>query len=176
MVSQIDLFPTVCELLDIEPPAWLQGRSVLPLVTGDAGEVNDAVFAEVSYHAAYEPQRCVRTRRYKYIRRFLDRETPVVCNTDGGPSRKEWMDAGYAGRRLDREQLYDLVFDLNEAHNLVGTTGCEAALEEMWRRLRNWMEETDDPLLKGDVPAPAGAMVNEQDAHSSRDKPRMVEG
>jgi N-sulfoglucosamine sulfohydrolase len=32
LVSQIDLFPTICELAGIDPPVWLQGRSLLPLV------------------------------------------------------------------------------------------------------------------------------------------------
>ena len=32
MVSHIDLFPTVCELIDIDTPEWLQGKSMLPLV------------------------------------------------------------------------------------------------------------------------------------------------
>ena len=61
LVSQIDLFPTLCELLQVEPPAWLQGRSLLPLVRGEAEEINDAVFAEVNYHGQYEPQRMIRT-------------------------------------------------------------------------------------------------------------------
>ena len=33
MVSHIDLFPTICDLLRIERPAWLQGKSMLPLMT-----------------------------------------------------------------------------------------------------------------------------------------------
>jgi len=28
-------------------------------------------------------------------------------------------------------------------------------------RLDRWMERTDDPLLRGDVPAPSGAQVND---------------
>ncbi|MBM3190888.1 MAG: sulfatase, partial [Chloroflexi bacterium] len=35
MVSHTDIFPTLCELLDIEAPAWLQGRSIMPLVRGE---------------------------------------------------------------------------------------------------------------------------------------------
>ena len=31
LVSQIDLFPTICELAGIERPAWVRGRSLLPL-------------------------------------------------------------------------------------------------------------------------------------------------
>ena len=57
MVSQIDIFPTVCDLLEIEKPEWLQGKSMLPMVNGEVEEVNDAVFTEVNYHAAFEPLR-----------------------------------------------------------------------------------------------------------------------
>src|SRR3712207_5287209 len=32
LVSQIDLFPTICELAGIDRPSWLQGRSLLPLL------------------------------------------------------------------------------------------------------------------------------------------------
>jgi N-sulfoglucosamine sulfohydrolase len=42
LVSQIDLFPTLCELTGVAPPPWLQGRSLLPVVAGRAREVNDA--------------------------------------------------------------------------------------------------------------------------------------
>ena len=41
MVSHIDLFPTICDLLDIERPSWLQGKSMMPLVRGTAQEIND---------------------------------------------------------------------------------------------------------------------------------------
>lgn len=99
MVSHIDLFPTLCELLEIEPPPWLQGRSIMPLIRGETDEVNEAVFAEVTYHAAYEPQRAVRTRRWKYIRRFSDRRRPVLPNCDDGLSKDVWMGtAGLTGR------------------------------------------------------------------------------
>ena len=32
LVSQIDLFPTICELAEIDSPNWLQGNSILPLI------------------------------------------------------------------------------------------------------------------------------------------------
>jgi hypothetical protein len=70
MVSQIDLFPTICDLLHIPYPAWLQGTSLLSLMQGDIEQVHSAIFAEVTYHVAYEPQRAVRTNRWKYIRHF----------------------------------------------------------------------------------------------------------
>lgn len=70
LVSQIDLFPTFCESLELEAPDYVEGTSVMPQVQGEKDSVRDEAFSEVTYYAAYEPKRCIRTDRYKYIRRF----------------------------------------------------------------------------------------------------------
>jgi arylsulfatase A-like enzyme len=169
MVSHIDLFPTLCDLTGAPHPAWLQGRSLLPLVEGATEEIHDAIFAEVTYHAAYEPQRAVRTPRYKYIRRYGARQAPVLPNCDDGPSKDYWLAHGWAERPIPDEQLYDLVFDPNEANNLAGHPEAAQTLEAMRRRLDAWMEATADPLLRGDVPAPPGAQVNDPGGLSPRE-------
>jgi arylsulfatase A-like enzyme len=174
MVSHIDLFPTLCELLEIPRPAWLQGRSLLPLVREDATEVNDEVYAEVTYHAAYEPQRAVRTRRWKYIRRFDGRIWPVLPNCDDSLSKDVWLQHGWGLRPVAAEQLYDLVFDPQETRNLVADPAYAAALAEMRARLEAWMRRTADPLLAGPVPAPLGALVNDPDQISPQQPTHVV--
>lgn len=163
LVSHIDIFPTLCELLEIDRPAWLQGASILPLIREETDEIHDEIFAEVSYHAAYEPQRAVRTRRYKYIRRWVTEQTghtgPVLPNCDDSLSKAEWMQHGWADRVIRPEQLYDLVFDPHETHNLVDDPAMQPVLNDLRTRLHTWMRETDDPLLQGRVPAPSGAQV-----------------
>ncbi len=166
LVSHIDIFPTVCELLDIDKPGWLQGKSMMPLIRGEKDEVNDAVFSEVSYHVAYEPQRSVRTRRWKYIRRFGDRNKPVLTNTDDSPSKDVWLEHGWSERPVAQEQLYDLVFDPNEACNIADNPSMMAVLNDMRGRLEEWMRATDDPLLRGPVPAPSGARFGSPDSVS----------
>jgi arylsulfatase A-like enzyme len=94
MVSQIDIFPTICDYIGIAPPDWLQGKSLLPLLNRTTEHVHDEIFAEVNYHAAYEPLRAVRTERWKYIRRFGDKTTPVLPNCDDGLSKTLWRQAG----------------------------------------------------------------------------------
>ena len=175
MVSQLDIFPTLCELLEITPPDWLQGSSMMPLIRGEVEEIRDEIHAEVTYHAAYEPQRCVRTRRWKYIRRYGERRTPVLPNCDDSPSKDLWMQHGWRDRSLAREELYDLIFDPNEAHNLASDAAYAEVLAEMRARLDRWMRETDDPLLAGPVPAPRGAQVNDPSGISPREATQVVD-
>jgi arylsulfatase A-like enzyme len=172
LVSHIDLYPTLCELLEIDAPAWLQGRSLLPLIRGEAEEINEAVYAEVTYHAAYEPQRTVRTKRYSYIRRYGAKRTPVLPNIDDSRSKTLWLESGWADQAQPAEQLYDLVFDPAESHNLAADSAYAAVLTDLRARLDAWMQRTADPLLDGEpVPAPAGAVMNDPDGVSPREQP-----
>ena len=174
MISHIDIFPTICELLDIDPPEWLQGVSFMPVIRGEMDAVRDEIIAEVNYHAAYEPMRCIRTPRWSYIRRFDGRDRPVLPNCDDGLTKTLWLEHGWADMAPDEEALYDLVFDPNEAHNLVGDPRVEGVLSSLRDRLQQWMRETDDPLLKGPIAAPEGAVVNDPDALSPKQRPQAV--
>jgi arylsulfatase A-like enzyme len=171
LLSNIDVFPTICDYLGIEHPKWLTGKSFLPVVEGASKEVNEAVFSEVTYHAAYEPKRSVRTTRWKYIRHFDDRKTVVLPNCDDGYSKTYWMEKGWKSLpSVSHEEFFDLIFDPNEQNNLVSSSEpqAQAALAELRGRLDRWMEETSDPLLKGPVPLVAGGHVVPQDADSPK--------
>jgi arylsulfatase A-like enzyme len=171
LVSQIDIFPTLCELVGIDVPEHVQGRSLLPVVRGDTRDVNETVFGELTYHAAYDPQRAVRTRRHKYVRRWGERDLPVLPNIDDSPSKELLLQHGLAETPRPREELYDLLFDPNEAHNLIGSPDHADVLADLRGRLGDWMRTTDDPLLSGHVPAPAGAEVNDPAGISAAEAP-----
>jgi len=174
LISQVDVFPTLCEVAGVEKPAWLQGVSFLPVLRGEAQEVRSEVYAEVTYHAAYEPQRAVRTTRYKYIRRFDARSGPVLPNVDDSPSKEVWLRAGWAGRAPMLEQLYDLLFDPNEARNVIDQPEYQSVAVDLRARLSAWMHFTQDPLLSGPVPAPTGALVNRADGVSPEEPPERM--
>lgn len=172
LVSQVDLFPTLCEYLDLEVPEHVEGVSMLPLVTGEADSVRDAAFAEVTYHAAYEPKRCIRTDRYKYIRRFDDEYgTYVLANVDPSPSKEFLVDHGLGAVERPQEALYDLYQDPGEQDNLVDEPEYADVSEDLRQRLETWMEETDDPLLDGPVSKPDGARITVRDAKHPRNSP-----
>ncbi len=174
MVSHVDVFPTLCDLTGIKHPDWLEGKSMLPVIRGEAKEINEEIFSEVTFHAAYEPKRAVRTQRYKYIRRFGDKHTPVLPNCDDGLSKSVWLEYGWKNMVLPEESLYDLVFDPSENHNLAAEPGSKALLTEMRQRLDRWMKATNDPLLHGPVPPPHGSQINNPDGVSPKEKPDLI--
>ncbi len=136
MVTHLDLFPTICEIARLPAPQWLQGKSLLPLVRGEVNQLHDAIFAEINYHCAYEPQRCVRTPRYKFVKRFDQSSAPVTGNSDHGPSKSFLLKAGWKQQVQAEEALYDLIFDPQEANNLAGEPGHEAIVRQMRQQER----------------------------------------
>ena len=122
----------------------------------EADEVNDAIFAELTFHAAYEPQRAIRTQRHKYIRRFGERRTPVLPNVDDGPTKDLLVAHGWAERELPREELHDLLFDPAEAANVAEDPAYADVRAELAERLDAWMRETERPAARRRRRAAAG--------------------
>lgn len=170
LVSQVDVFPTLCELAGVPKPQWLQGVSLLPAAE-KGEEVRSAVFAEVNYHAAWEPMRCIRTTKYKLIVRYDDYQGVVAPNIDASAAKDALREAGYMDTALPRLELYDLTIDPAERHNLSNDPRYTSICCELKNRLEQWMRETDDPLLnyRFRIPAPQGAKVNCRDGYDPED-------
>jgi arylsulfatase A-like enzyme len=176
LVSQVDIFPTLCDVVGIEHPPWLVGRSLVPLVRGEEPPgTRSEIFAELTYHAAYEPQRAIRTDRHKYIRRFDDYPYPVLANCDESPSKDAYLARGWATRTVPRESLQDLFFNPGEGRNLVGDPDYATVLAELRERLHRWMAETNDPLLRGPIGPPPGAVINTQSQISAEEPTITIE-
>jgi N-sulfoglucosamine sulfohydrolase len=149
LVSHIDIYPTICELAGLPAPEWLEGRSLASLPADPGRQVNDEIFAEVTFHAAYEPMRAIRTPTHLYIRRFDPRPHPVLPNCDRSLSKDLLLARGWRGRAAAPEELHDTFWDPNESCNRAGDPACAAVLNDLRARLEAWMRRTGDPLLAG---------------------------
>jgi arylsulfatase A-like enzyme len=154
LLSNVDLLPTLLELAGCEIPRDLDGYSFLPLLTGGSYRPRDHIFIEMTWHDKYNPMRGIRTQAYKYVCNFGDR--PLVflpLDVYLGRAGEEVRDEFYACSR-PAEELYDLGDDPLEQRNLAADPSHCAALEELRRRVQEWMELTGDPLLSGPVEPP----------------------
>jgi arylsulfatase A-like enzyme len=63
LVYLFDLYPTLCELLGVQVPKSVEGKSLAPIVRGESKAVRDSIFT-----AYLDIQRAVRDERWKLIR------------------------------------------------------------------------------------------------------------
>jgi N-sulfoglucosamine sulfohydrolase len=169
LVSHVDLYPTLCEVAGAPLPEDVHGVSLMPLIRREAIELRDELFAELTYHAAYDPQRAIRTRRHKLIRHFGERLLPVMPNVDDSPSKDLLLAAGWGQEVRPRVELYDLLADPGEMRNLAENPLYAELRNALGARLEAWMHETEDPLLDGPVPIPPGGVVNDPAGRSPRE-------
>jgi len=134
--SQVDLVPTLLDVLGVEAPERLPGKSLMPLLRGERPEDPEAIavcewngsvqrmFSKHAIFADVKDQwiRSVRTRRWKLN---------VHCG--------------------DVSELYDLENDPGEMRNRINAPECGPVIDDLFSRLRNWQHETDDII---DLPDP----------------------
>lgn len=158
LVSNVDLVPTILDAVGAEHPADLHGRSFWPLLQGEAYEEREEVFGEKTYHTQYDPMRCIRTRDYKLIYNFeaiTHEHCCRDCMQDGIYVENRHLRSVERQGMGEAVELYDLRTDPLELTNLAEKPAYAGVRRDLEARLRRWMEETGDPLLRGPVAAPS---------------------
>lgn len=114
LALNIDIAPTLLDLAGVANPPPMQGRSLVPLLRGEAGGWRHEFFYEHRYrHGGWIPAtEGVRTERWKYTR-YID-EQPVF------------------------EELFDLYSDKLEEQSLAGSVSHAARLQALRRRHAVW--------------------------------------
>ncbi|MGB9677126.1 MAG: sulfatase family protein [Candidatus Ratteibacteria bacterium] len=157
--SNLDLMPTILDYIGIETPKNIRGVSLIPVIRGEKREIRDEIYIELTYHAAYDPMRGIRTKKYKYIRNFEVRPFYFPPNVDNSFSKELFKKLGYFDRIRPFEMFFDIEKDPLERKNLINSNDYKKIIEEMRNKLMKWMRETDDPLLKGHVFPPENSKI-----------------
>lgn len=155
MVSNVDVTPSLLEALGLPVSASVQGRSFWPLLSGSgpAYVPRSEIFAEKTFHTYYEPMRAMRTLEHKLIVNF-EVSTAVDVPADVRQSPIYPLTLSEFGAVRPPVELYDLQADPWEQRNLADRPELATIQADLRRRLLRWMEQTDDPLLRGPVASP----------------------
>jgi Arylsulfatase A and related enzymes len=119
MIMNVDIAPTVLDLVGMEKPEQMQGYSFLPLLKGQpVSDWRDKVYYEYYWEWAF-PQTptifSVRTDRYKYI---------------------------FNHGLWDANELYDLENDPHEMNNLIRDPASHEIAGQLKKELWDWLEST----------------------------------
>jgi len=154
MVSNVDVLPTILELVGIPIPANVQGRSFATLLDGRPYTPNAAIFGELTYHGYYDPRRSIRTETHKLIANFSTAPAFQDPSQQWRPKSDVVEPENPASAFQPHLELYDLVQDPWERENLAGRREGLQLRNELAQRLYQHMVQTDDPLLRGAVTSP----------------------
>ena len=102
----LDVFPTICDLTELDTPASVEGMSLVPVVQGECDRVR-----ETTFHAYRNIQRAVRDHRHKLIEYDVEgTRTTQLFDIERDPwetvNLVDYPDYGGELRRL-REELAD---------------------------------------------------------------------
>ncbi|WP_430454342.1 sulfatase family protein [Rhodopirellula europaea] len=161
LVEHIDITALSLAAAGIAIPESMQSRNIL---AADY-QPRDAVFAARDRcDETVDHIRSVRTDRFKYIRNFLpNRPYLQPCAYKDAKAiliaLRECHEAGTLDENQSllfqdnrpKEELYDLVSDPHELHNLANDPDHQSMLVQMRAKLNQWMEETND---QGRTPEP----------------------
>jgi len=171
LVSTVDLAPTFLTAIGMEPPEHLQGYNIL----GEKKRTREYVFAARDRcDGTVDRIRCVRSKRYKYIRNYCpDRpytqfnaykklQYPVltlmhVLHKEGKltPEQEKFMVA-----TRPPVEFYDLQEDPHELWNLAEDPKHKKALRKHSDKLDEWIKATND---QGQTPEDPKIVEREQD-------------
>ncbi len=142
LVEQVDVMPTLLELMGIETPFGVQGRSFAACLRGERAAHKDAVCAEICPPWLYNP-----FADYAAMERHHGswEATPINVIGDFTKSIREahWRYIWYA---TGEEELYDHRADPHELHNLAGAPEYAGERTRLKLRLLEWCARSEDPL------------------------------
>jgi N-sulfoglucosamine sulfohydrolase len=175
LASELDLTPTLLDLLGLAPLPKTHGISLKPLLTGSAGaKGHEFIFAEISHKASLTQgmqERSVFDGRWKLIYRENLEPAWRQVNADS-KQFKVWgnrtydetvkfkeafpdayrilteMDPQSLDGKVPAIELYDLESDPDEMRNLAGDPQSRPDLNRLYAALRRWVDETSDTGVK----------------------------
>ncbi len=155
LVCFLDFAPTALALAGVEIPPAMQGQVFLG--PRAAPERKYIFAARDRMDETPDRIRCVRDKRFKYIRNFHP-ELPYaqrVHYMELMPTMRVWREWNAAGKLTGpqklffaatkpKEELYDLDADPHEISNLAGSPAHAMKLKELGTALDKWMADTKD--------------------------------
>jgi N-sulfoglucosamine sulfohydrolase len=160
-VSSVDLMPTILDILGVQHPDGLDGRSWLPLLKGEKQPDRDFVVTHVNTVSSGRnfAQRCVRTKSAALMfHGWADGETRFRVEAMNGRSFAGLAAAGQGDPRIQARvnqfvvgtplSFFDLKQDPDERTNRIADRDRWAEVDRLVGLLLTHMERTKDPQLE----------------------------
>lgn len=168
MVEYCDVTPTFVEAAGGTPDPVLDGKSFLPVLTGERSTHKTHTYGimttrGINNGSPFYPIRSVRDEQYRLIWNLSSEETFLNACVKS-PSFQSMVEAGEAGDKLAQQltrrykhrpefELYDVVKDPMNMTNLAAQPRYAEVVTELKAKLDTWMREQGDRGLETEMDA-----------------------
>ena len=183
LCEYVDVTPTLVDIASGSVPKGLDGKSFRKVIEGKKSKHKQRVFGiQTSRGILNGPDhygiRSVRDGRYCYIRN-LPPEAMFQCVVTKEEYFKEWQQRGAAGDTFAREraelyqkrpaeELYDIVKDPYQMHNLAADPAYAKVLARMRPKLDAWMKSQGDLGAQTELNATQHLLNNRKKAQKAK--------
>lgn len=158
IVEYVDIVPTFLDIAGVEPLAPIDGKSIVPVLKGEAKEHKQYTFSLQTTRGIYSGSdyygiRSVADKKYRYIVN-LTPEVPFMNTETNSPLFKRWKEKAETDKnaKLITEkyqhrpgiELYDLENDKYCIRNIADKPENKAIVERMDKVLKEWMASCGD--------------------------------
>lgn len=160
MCEYVDVTPTLLDIAGAPEPDHLDGKSFLPVIKGDKKKFKEYVYGAqttrgIANGSPYYGIRSVRNERFSYILNLTPCETfKNIVTREKDPVWSSWLKKaetdGFSGRQVHNyqhrpaEELYDIVNDPYQLHNLAADKRYASDLKKLRGKLQKWMKSQGD--------------------------------
>ena len=168
VVSLVDLAPTWIEAAGVKPLAQMEGKSLLPILTGRSESGDRPAFFERNWHDNLDLIRGVRSGHYLLIQNYrTELSYPPTLDLIQSPSWiaiRELHEHGKLPRALEQRyfaaprpevELFNLDVDPFQLQNLAADPAHSAIVGDLQKLLSDWMISTND-FLQPPIPPKRG--------------------
>jgi len=149
LVSNVDILPTLMDLLGLPCPDNVQGLSFAGVFKGGQTGARTHVFGEMTYHNYADPIRCVRTGTHKLIVNFMPCAAIYNCTQQWRPVSMPAFPPHPKNALHPLVELYDLEKDPWERNNCADDPACAEVRAQLLSALARHIVETEDPIRYG---------------------------
>ncbi len=160
LCEYVDVTPTLLDIAGAPDPGNFDGKSFLPVIKGKKKKFKEYVFGAqttrgIANGSPYYGIRSVRNERYSYILNLTPEAAfKNIITREKDPVWASWekkaQTDSFARQQVSRyqyrpaEELYDVVNDPYQLHNLAGDKRYASEVKKLRRRLLKWMELQGD--------------------------------
>lgn len=164
LVSSVDIAPTILQLAGVPNSPTFQGKSFAAILKDPQAETRDYVFSEHNWHDYQAFERSVRSKEFLYIYNALPQLSgSPPADAVRSPTFETILKLEAAGQLPEdqrgtlvtprpQEELYDVVKDPYQLHNLVDDPASAKTLMTMRQAYREWASRTEDEAPQAFTP------------------------